>query len=159
MYGRSQLAVGEIVQGDFTLDSTTLVLVFQVNCPGCFSYALPLAEAIHQESSRLGLSVKALSTAFEDFDLNTRENTRSLVERGTLVGATRRALGRDSYGGTISFPVGVDAGIERGVGETFAAYRLLGTPSWLVLERDGRLLRSEFGQLSLSWLSSDERQF
>jgi hypothetical protein len=132
-----------------TLTSRTLLLVFQVNCPGCFTYALPLAEAIHRDSNRLGLSVKALSTAFEDFDLNTAEHTRSLVEKGILVGESKHALGTEKYGGTISFPVGVDAGIAHGMGETFATNRLRGTPSWLVLEPDGTLLASYFGQLPL----------
>lgn len=147
------LAVGEVVQGDFELRETTLVLVFQVNCPGCFTYALPLAEAIHRDAGRSGISVKALSTAFEDFDLNTAEHTRALVEQGKLVGATRRALGAAVFDGTISLPVGVDAGIEHGIGETFAACQLMGTPSWIVLEPDGTLLASHFGRLPERWVS------
>lgn len=149
MSDRFHLAVGEVIQGDMALNARTLLLVFQVNCPGCFTYALPLAEAIHRDSSRLGLSVKALSTAFEDFDLNTANHTRALVDGGTLVGETKRALGTDTYQGTISFPVGVDAGIERGNGETFVSNHLRGTPSWLVLEPNGTLLASYFGQLPL----------
>lgn len=149
MLDRFHLAVGDVIQGELNLDSRTLLLVFQVNCPGCFTYALPLAEAIHRSSNRLGLSVVALSTAFEDFELNTVEHTRALVERGALFGETRRALGTDTYDGTITFPVAVDAGMENGVGETFAANVLRGTPSWLVLEPDGTLLGSYFGQLPI----------
>ncbi len=149
MPNRFHLAVGELIQGDMALDSRTLLLVFQVNCPGCFTYALPLAEAIHQDSNRLGLSVKALSTAFEDFEFNTAEHTRALVEKGTLIGETRKSLDADVYSGTITFPVAVDAGIKRGIGETFSENHLLGTPSWLVLEPDGTLLASYFGQLPL----------
>lgn len=127
MVDRLHLALGEVIQGDMRLDSRTLLLVFQVNCPGCFTYALPLAEAIHQDSNRLGLSVMGLSTAFEDFHLNTVEHTRALVEEGTLVGETKKVLGTEAYGGTISFPIAVDAGMEQGVGETFAANHLMGT--------------------------------
>jgi len=155
MENRFHFAVGESIQGDMNLESRTLLLVFQVNCPGCFTYALPLAEAIHRDSNRLGLSVKALSTAFEDFDLNTIDHTRALVERGMLVGETKRALGTEAYAGTISFPVAVDSGMEKGVGETFAANHLMGTPSWLVLEPDGSLLASYFGQFPLQRWESE----
>ncbi len=144
------LAVGECLQGSFELRTRALLLVFQVNCPGCFRYALPLAEAIHRDGDRLGLSVLALSTAFEDFDLNSVDNTRALVERGELVGEAQRALGVRTYPGTISFPVATDRGMERGVGETFAANGLMGTPSWIVLEPDRRVVSHHFGQFPMS---------
>ena len=149
MLERFHLAMGEVLQGSFELDSRTLLLVFQVNCPGCFTYALPLAEAVHRDSSRLGLSVMAISTAFEDFELNTAEHTRALLQTGTLVGETQKALGTDTYDGTLSFPVAVDSGIDRGVGETFASNRVWGTPSWLILEPDGTQLSRHFGRLPI----------
>jgi hypothetical protein len=148
MTERFHLAVGEVIQGDMALESRTLLLVFQVNCPSCFAYALPLAEALHQDSKRLGLSVKALSTAFEDFEFNTAEHTRAFVEKGTLIGETRKSLGVDTYGGIITFPVAVDAGMEKGVGETFSANCLRGPPeaATLVNCRSARTL-SELGLL------------
>lgn len=144
------LAVGEVVQGAFALGERTLLLVFQVNCPGCFTYALPLAETIHQDRDRLGLTVLGLSTAFEDFELNTVQHTEQLVHQGTLVGETRRVLERDQYENPLSFPVATDAGIQAGVGETFETNRLRGTPSWILLEADGRILSHAFGELPLN---------
>lgn len=152
MEDRFHLAVGDVLQGEMTLRSRTLLLVFQVNCPGCFSYALPLAEAIHQDRNRLGLAVMGLSTAFEDFNLNTAAHTRDLLERGTVYGETARSLGSSTYSGSISFPIAVDAGMERGIGETFAENRLRGTPSWLLLEPNGALLAHYFGQLQIEIL-------
>ena len=144
-----RLAMGEVLQGDLKLDVPTLVLVFQVNCPGCLAAALPQAEAIHRERDRLGLQVLALSTAFEDFDLNTVANTRALLEEGRLVGASRAALGRDDYPGELTLPVALDAGMAHGVGETFASNGLLGTPSWILLDSDGRARSRQFGHLHL----------
>jgi len=152
------LAVGELLQGELRTNARTLLLVFQVNCPGCFSYALPLAEAIHRDEDRLGLSVLALSTAFEDFELNTLENTHALVDRGDLVGETQRTLGMRKYPGTISFPVATDLGMEHGVGETFTANRLMGTPSWIVLEPDRRVLSRHFGELPMSFANPQRRR-
>ncbi len=147
------LELGEVLQGEASLRTRTLVLVFQVNCPGCFLHALPTAEAIHQERDRLGLSVLAVSTAFEDFSLNTVENTRALVESGTLVGETKRHLGMSRYSGSLSFSIATDAGMETGVGRTFAANALMGTPSWIVIEPDGSILDHQFGALRMPSLS------
>lgn len=144
------LDLGEVLQGDASLRTRTVVLVFQVNCPGCFLYALPTAEAIHQERDRLGLSVLAVSTAFEDFSLNTVENTRALVDHGTLVGETKRHLGMSRYPGTLSFSIATDAGMATGVGRTFAVNALMGTPSWIVIEPDGRILDHQLGELRRS---------
>lgn len=69
----------------------SLALVFQVNCPGCFTHALPEAAMLEREYP--ALHVYAVSTCFEDFDLNTLEHTRRLVEGGETVGETRHAVG------------------------------------------------------------------
>jgi hypothetical protein len=91
------LKFSEVLQGDFGLEELNLILVFQVNCPGCFAYALPLAIRIHQEFREKGLNVLALSTAFEDFDLNTVGNTLRLLDNGHIVGETRKVLERAGY--------------------------------------------------------------
>lgn len=87
-----QLQYSHVLQGDFRLAERNLLLVFQVNCPGCFLYALPLLAELHADYEGEGVQFLGLSTAFEDFELNTLENTRALVEEGLLVGETRRAL-------------------------------------------------------------------
>ena len=63
------------IQGSFTLSKINILLVFQVNCPGCFSYALPFFNKIYQDYRKEDVSFLALSTAFEDFDKNTLSNT------------------------------------------------------------------------------------
>ena len=105
-----QLKTAQTLQGEFRLRALNLLVVFQVNCPGCFVYALPLAATLHH---RYGdrLNVLGLSTAFEDFDLNTAEHTQWLLERGEIVGATKlhfRYQGESSYTVPIRFPVAFD---------------------------------------------------
>jgi len=113
------LSVSEWVQGEATSfeqlrGSVVLVEVFQVNCPGCFLYALPAAIELHQRYAENGLVVLGLATAFEDFDKNTLENLRLLLATGEVVGETRRALTLRGqlYGGRwphrIPFPVAMD---------------------------------------------------
>ncbi|MBS3964549.1 MAG: redoxin domain-containing protein [Methylomonas sp.] len=69
-----------------------LVEVFQVNCPGCFLYALPQAIELDRRYRDQGLTVIGLATAFEDFDLNTLANLCLLAEHGQVVGASLQAL-------------------------------------------------------------------
>lgn len=76
-----------------------LCLLFQANCPGCHTHAIPTANQIFLEQlttnsdETLLFDVYGLSTAFEDFEYNTVESTRLLVEEGRRVGVVKRHLG------------------------------------------------------------------
>lgn len=91
------LAVDEWIQGqpvnfDALRGQVVLIEVFQVNCPGCFLYSLPQAIALHQRYADQGLTVLGVATAFEDFDKNTTENLRRLVDSGEVIGETLKTL-------------------------------------------------------------------
>jgi len=93
------LSVSTWVQGtetnfDRLLGRVVLVEVFQVNCPGCFLYALPQAADLHRKYAEHGLTVLGVATAFEDFDKNNLENLTRLAENGEVVGETLRVLSR-----------------------------------------------------------------
>ncbi len=106
-----QLKISSAIQGDFEFKALNILLVFQVNCPGCFLYALPFANEIHKKYGAEGLNVLGLATAFEDFEYNTEENTALLINDGTLVGETKRVLkenGFEKLPYSIDFPVAVD---------------------------------------------------
>lgn len=105
------LVTGEVLQGRWELQRLNLLFVFQVNCPGCFLYGFPAVNNIHRLYGREDFAVLGLSTAFEDFELNTAANTRLLLEQKKTVGATRAALGHagtDVYAQAIDFPVATD---------------------------------------------------
>ncbi len=106
-----KLRTDQVLQSEFQIRDLNLMVVFQVNCPGCLLYALPLAAKLHQQYSDR-LNILGLATAFEDFDLNTVEHTQRLLERGEFVGATKlhfRYLGETSYQVPIEFPIAFDA--------------------------------------------------
>ncbi|MBD98999.1 MAG: hypothetical protein CMO34_04075 [Verrucomicrobia bacterium] len=99
------------LQGKFELKELNLLLVFQVHCPGCFSYALPLFNKLFMNFESENISFLALSTAFEDFEKNTMQNTKSLVESGTLIGETKKFLNQQGYKKLpyqLDFPIAMD---------------------------------------------------
>jgi hypothetical protein len=113
------LKVSDWVQGEPCLfdqlsGRVVLVEVFQVNCPGCFLYALPHAIDLHRRYSSQGLSVFGVATAFEDFDKNNLENLTRLLEKGEVAGETHRILSQqgkltgDRLLFQIPFPVAMD---------------------------------------------------
>ncbi|WP_019864157.1 TlpA disulfide reductase family protein [Methylovulum miyakonense] len=105
---------GKPVNFDELSGNVVLLEVFQVNCPGCFIYSLPQAIGLHQRHHPQGLTVLGIATAFEDFDKNTLENLRRLLQKGEAIGATRQLLaeyGQLVDGGLpyrIPFPVAMD---------------------------------------------------
>ena len=63
-----------------------LIEVIQVNCTGCFVYALPEAIRLHENYKSQGLKVFAIATAFENFEHNTLNNLERLLQHGELQG-------------------------------------------------------------------------
>jgi thiol-disulfide isomerase/thioredoxin len=193
------LSVSDWVQGaavnfDQLIGRVVLVEVFQVNCPGCFLYALPQATRLYQRYTDQGLSVLGVATAFEDFDKNTLGNLIRLAETGEVDGETLRVLdaqgllsnGRLNY--RIPFPLAMDRlqkqdddvthinienfiharipnfalqpeahqqqirlQIERYLqdlsyrAETFERFELKGTPSHILVDKQGVLRDCAFG--------------
>jgi hypothetical protein len=74
------------------IGSLTLVEVIQVNCPGCFTVAIPKAIELHEKYASKGLRILIVATAFEDFGLNNLKNLEQLVVDGSVAGETRRVL-------------------------------------------------------------------
>ncbi len=121
LFSVSDWVQGEPTNFDQLKGNVVLVEVFQVNCPGCFLYALPQAVDLHERYSNDGLVVLGIATAFEDFDLNTLDNLRKLVNHGEVVGETFHTLSQHGvledwrlpY--RIPFPLAMDKLVKRDV--------------------------------------------
>ncbi len=143
------LRTERILQGQFALRPLNVALIFQVNCPGCFIYALPLAVKLHEKYGE-HINVFGISTAFEDFDLNTVENTQKLLDTGEMVGATQayfRTSEMERYPAKLDFPVAFDT-------DTFYLNRLAGTPSWVVFDEEFNILANWFGHQPEAYVES-----
>ncbi len=110
----SEWLQGYPVNFDQLIGRVILLEVFQVNCPGCFLNALPLASRLYETYFDQGLSVIGIATAFEDFHINNLRNLTLLLTENIVVGETKRALlqqgklisGRLPF--SIPFPVAMD---------------------------------------------------
>jgi thiol-disulfide isomerase/thioredoxin len=180
------LQVSDWVQGepcvfDQLSGRVVLVEVFQVNCPGCFLYALPQAVDLYQRYSDHGLSVLGVATAFEDFDKNNLENLTRLIEKGEVVGETHRMLSQQGkliadrlqkHQADVT-PDEITAFINQRIpnfeqqtetwqqkirqqvehyfqsltyhAETFEIFNLQGTPSYILVDKQGLLRDCGFG--------------
>ena len=195
------LSVSEWIQGDSTnIDQErghiVLVDIFQVNCPGCFLYAIPEAISIYKKYKEHGVRVLGMATAFEDFDKNTLDNLKLLAKSGEVIGETKNALSirgqlleSEKLAYKIPFPLAMDRLIKASAqvtqeqimgvireqvpqfasqpetiknqiirqvkvyleskeytAETFETYSLKGTPSSILVDREGILQTISFGQ-------------
>ena len=107
---RFHLHIDNILQGEFDLHPVNLAFIFQVNCPGCFLYGIPTINSLYQE---LGdqIGIIGISTAFENFNLNTERNTNLLLQEGKTIGATHaylQSVGQQVNQQKVLFPIAMD---------------------------------------------------
>jgi peroxiredoxin len=102
---------------------------FQMLCPGCVAHAIPQAKRLHELSRGTDLVVLGIHTVFEHH-----------------AAMTPVALEAFLHEYRVPFPVAVDKpGADGPIPRTMAAYGMRGTPSTIIVDRDGRLARHSFG--------------
>jgi peroxiredoxin len=108
-----------------------VIEAFQMLCPGCVSHGLPQAQRVRRLFTEAQLAVLGLHTVFEHH---------------AAMGEVALEAFLHEY--RISFPVGVDAPSTNGpIPHTMAVYNLRGTPSLLLIDKQGRLRKQFFGQV------------
>lgn len=113
-------------------DQVIAIFAFQMLCPACVQYSLPQAKRAHalfgQEVAIIGLH-----TVFEHHNANTREILEAFLHENG-----------------ISFPVGIDMPSKESTSlpQTMAAYEMSGTPTLILIDKQGRLRKHRFGHES-----------
>ncbi len=108
-----------------------LLHTFQMLCPGCVAHGLPQAERVRQAFQAAEPAVIGLHTVFEHHDVMTVQALRAFVHEYCW-----------------SFPIGVDQPDGRGgPSRTMTRYGLRGTPSCIVLDRQGLVQLHHFGRM------------
>jgi thiol-disulfide isomerase/thioredoxin len=106
-----------------------LLHAFQMLCPACVAHAVPQAERVHREYAERGVSVVGLHTVFEHH-----------------AAMTPLALEVFLHEYRVTHPVGVDAGTAgTPLPVTMDRYGMRGTPTLILIDRDGKLRLQEFG--------------
>lgn len=124
-------APGEVGLEDF-LGRVLVVEAFQMLCPGCVAHGLPQAQRIDATFDRDKVAVIGLHSVFEHH-----------------AAMPPVALEAFLHEYRIAFPVAVDAPGDAGpLPRTMAAWGLEGTPTLVMIGRDGRIRARHFGQVS-----------
>jgi thiol-disulfide isomerase/thioredoxin len=104
---------------------------FQMLCPGCVHHGLPQAQRIAAAFAPADVVVVGLHTVFEHHAAMTPVSLEAFL-----------------FENRIRFPVGVDAPADAAgdpLPQTMRRYAWQGTPSLVLIDRQGRLRRSSFG--------------
>jgi len=108
-----------------------IIEAFQMLCPGCVSHGLPQAQRVRETFREADVAVIGLHSVFEHHDAQTPV-----------------ALAAFLHEYRIDFPVAVDQpGEDRGLPRTMAAYGLQGTPTLVLIDRQGRRRAQHFGHV------------
>lgn len=108
-----------------------LLHAFQMLCPGCVNHGLPQAQRVHALFSSEDVVVIGLHTVFEHHQAMTEIALRAFVHEYRL-----------------SFPIGIDCTLTgQTIPATMAAYRMQGTPTTILIDRDGKLRVQHFGAM------------
>jgi peroxiredoxin len=103
---------------------------FQMLCPACVAHGTPQAERIHRMFGSEDLSVIGINTVFEHHEAMTPVSLEAFIHEYRL-----------------TFPIGVDeAGNGTPLPVTMARYQMRGTPTTILIGRDGTIRHHGFGQ-------------
>lgn len=128
---REWFNTAEALQLDKLRGSVVVLHAFQMLCPACVHHGLPQAQRIHEAFAALGVAVIGLHTVFEHHAAMTPVSLQAFLHEYR-----------------IRFPVGVDApSADAGnpIPVTMQAYGMQGTPSLVLIDRNGHWRQYTFG--------------
>jgi peroxiredoxin len=107
-----------------------LLHAFQMLCPGCVSHGTPQAQRAQSLFHNTDLAVIGLHTVFEHHAAMTPVSLEAFIHEYRL-----------------TFPIGVDQASENDpIPVTMRRYQMRGTPSCVIIGRDGAIRHHGFGQ-------------
>ncbi|MGI9476008.1 MAG: peroxiredoxin family protein [Hyphomicrobiaceae bacterium] len=122
-------------ESDLTLEKLrgrpVLIHAFQMLCPGCVAHAIPQTQKVQALFGETDLQVIGLHTVFEHHAAMTPVALKAFIHEYRL-----------------TFPIGVDTAPSTGdIPATMAAYAMRGTPTTILIDRDGNVAANLFGQI------------
>ena len=108
-----------------------VVLAFQMLCPGCVEHSIPQARLIHNMFADDDLIIIGLHTVFEHHEAMGEASLKAFIHEYK-----------------IDFPVGIDMPSGHAndpIPKTMRRYNMSGTPSIILIDRNGRLRKHKMG--------------
>lgn len=106
-----------------------VLCAFQMLCPGCIHNSMPQAQRVHDAFSRDDVAVIGLHTVFEHHEVMRRPALEAFLHEFRL-----------------TFPIGIDRHKNgEGMPVTMEAYNMQGTPTLILIDRNGMLRKQKFG--------------
>jgi peroxiredoxin len=107
-----------------------VIYAFQMLCPGCVSHGIPQAKTIRATFAEQDVAVIGLHSVFEHHAVMNRAALEAFVHEYR-----------------IEFPVAIDQPSAHGpIPLTMEQYQLRGTPTLILVDRQGRLRLNHFGR-------------
>jgi peroxiredoxin len=106
-----------------------LIHAFQMLCPACVAHGTPQAEKAHRMFRETDLQVIGLHTVFEHHGAMTPEALEAFIHE---------------YG--LTMPIGVDEAGDGAIPVTMGRYGMRGTPTVILIGRDGAIRHHGFGK-------------
>ncbi len=110
--------------------SVVLIEAFQMLCPGCVAQGLPQAQRVTETFRGKGVLMIGLHSVFEHHEAQGH----------------RAALAAFLHEYRIGFPVAIDRQVDQ-VPVTMTAYQMQGTPTLVLIDRQGRRRAQHFGSI------------
>ncbi len=102
---------------------------FQMLCPGCVANGVPQAQRIARTFDPRQVAVIGIHTVFEHHDAMSPQALAAFIHEYRL-----------------TFPICIDLPSETGpIPQTMAAYAMQGTPSLILIDRQGKMRKHTFG--------------
>ena len=108
-----------------------VIFAFQMLCPGCVLNSIPQARQVHALFKDFDVEVLGLHCVFEHHDAMTEVSLKAFLHEYQ-----------------IKFPVGIDMpslNPTQSMPETMSLYQMGGTPSLIIIDREGRLRKHKMG--------------
>jgi len=104
---------------------------FQMLCPGCVLHGVPQAQKLFDTFSSDYVAVLGLHTVFEHHEAMQEKSLRAFLHEFR-----------------IKFPVGIDQPSDgMDIPQTMNLYQMRGTPTWVIIDKNGDLKLQSFGQM------------
>ena len=107
-----------------------VIYAFQMLCPGCVEHSIPQARRLAELFSPEQVSVIGLHTVFEHHQAMGKASLEAFLHEYK-----------------VQFPVGIAQPGESSIPVTMQRYQMQGTPTLIMIDKDGMLRRKTFGML------------